>query len=37
VVLLIRRILTTQWDAEKAELRRALERCRQMTRAGWWN
>jgi hypothetical protein len=42
LALLIRRILTTQWDAAtwptpKAELRRALELRRQMARAGWWN
>ena len=42
VVLLVRRILATQWDAEtwpaaKAELRRALELRRRLARAGWWN
>jgi hypothetical protein len=42
LTLLIRRILTTQWDPEswptaKSELRRALALRNQLTRAPWWN
>lgn len=40
--LLIRGILAIRWDDKtwppaKAELRRALELCRQLARAAWWN
>jgi hypothetical protein len=42
VALLIRRILSSQWDEAtwpiaKAELRRALALRRQLARAPWWN
>jgi hypothetical protein len=42
LTLLIRRILTTQWDPEdwptaKAELRRALALRSKLARAPWWN
>jgi hypothetical protein len=42
LALLIRRILTTQWDpvawpTAKAELRRALKLRRQLARAARWN
>jgi hypothetical protein len=42
LTLLIRSILTTQWDETtwplaKAELRRALEMRRQLAQSPWWN
>jgi hypothetical protein len=42
LMLLIRRLLTSQWDEAswpiaKAELRRALALRNQLARAPWWN